>query len=268
MFMSSNKLIFSGTATLANISTDKDIKTSGFCKIEGNIESHGFKSSGRLSGTGNILAHGYFKNSGSMNLLGSIFTEDKAVLSGSTKIDGNLEAKRSLVSSGSLQISSKLNAISQVKISGRSKIGEDLTVNGILIVSGSVEAHNVRVREYINSYGSMDVFTDIKADKVVDISGKLNCRGNVAGESVLIDYKRKVKKYIWSKFPYSVNGSVNAKDLVNIDRTIIHGDIKARNVIIGQHSQVDGTIYYVDDCIIHDKANIKNNPVKINLEDL
>jgi predicted acyltransferase (DUF342 family) len=267
--MSSDKqLIFSGTATIADISTDKDIKTSGFCKIEGNIESNGFKSSGRLSGTGNILAHGYFKNSGSMNLVGSIFTEDKAVLSGTTKIDGNLEAKRSLVSSGSLRISGKLNAISQVKISGSTKIGEDLTVNGILIVSGSLGVHNVRVRDYINSYGSMVVLDNIKSDKIVDISGKLNCGGNISGESVLIDYKRKIKRFIFSKFPYSVGGSVYARDLVNIDRTIIHGDIKAQNIIIGQHTQVDGTIYYVEDCIIHDKANIKNKPVKINLEDL
>ena len=73
------QLNFSGSSTLSNFSTDKIVKTSGSCTIDGNFESNGFISSGTLKGRGNLLIHGNLKNSGNFKLIGSIFCEKKAV---------------------------------------------------------------------------------------------------------------------------------------------------------------------------------------------
>lgn len=262
------RLNFSGSSTLSNFSTEKIIRTSGSCHIDGNLESNGFDSSGSVRGQGNLLIHGNFKNSGSFKLIGSIFCENKAVMSGSTRIDGDLEVKRSLVSSGSLFISGMLKVIGQVKLSGGSEVGKGITILGTLINSGSLKTQEIKVKDSISSFGSLYVLNNITSENLIDISGKMTCHHDISCGTFLLSFKKREKKRLFVKFKHQVDGNVHAKELVSIDRAKINGDIRCRSALIGKDVQIDGTIYYVDDCIIDDKATIFHEPVKISEDQL
>ena len=263
-----DRLSFSGSSTISNLITEKMVRISGSCRIDGNIESNGFQSSGSVSGKANLLIHGILKNSGIFKLVGSIFCEGKASFSGSTKIDGDLEVKRSMLNSGSLFISGKLNVIGQVKLSGSSEIGNGIKVLGTLINSGSLKTEAIKVKENISSSGSLYVLNNIISEKLIDISGKMTCHQSISGESVLLSFKKKEKKRLFVKFKHQVDGNIEAKDLVSIDRAKVNGDIRCRSALIGRDVEIDGVIYYVDDCIIDEKAIINYKPVKISEEDL
>jgi cytoskeletal protein CcmA (bactofilin family) len=263
-----NRLSFSGSSTISNLSTEKKIRISGSCKIEGNLESNGFLSSGSVSGKGNLLIHGNIKNSGSFKLVGSIFCENMARFSGSTKIDGNLEVKRTMVNSGSLFISGKLNVIGQVKLSGSSEVGNGITILGTLINSGGLRTQAIKVKDNISSSGSLNVLNNIESEKLIDISGKMTCHQNIIGESILLSFNKREKKRLFVKFKHQVDGNIEAKDLVSVDRAKVHGDIRCRSALIGKDVDVQGVIYYVDDCIIDEKAILKNKPVKISEDNL
>jgi len=260
-------MIFSGSSIISDLVTDKAIITSGSCTLQGNLECNGFRSSGTMHGTGNILTHKNFASSGTIKLEGEIECDGNAKFSGSAKIHGNVVIKRSLISSGILNISGPLKVGLEALSSGSTKC-DSLLVNGLLSVSGSVKALEVKAGEGIKSSGSLSVTKDIDSSKFVDITGKLQAGGNIYGDNVLIDYSRKEKIVKFNRFHYFITGNIHAKDLVSINRTLVEGDIRGRSIIVERYSQVDGTIYYVDDYIIDDKAKISNPPVQIQLEDL
>jgi predicted acyltransferase (DUF342 family) len=260
-------MIFSGSSIISDLVTEKGIITSGSCILQGNLECNGFRSSGTMNGKGDILTHKNFACSGNLKLEGEIECEGNAKFSGSAKINGNIVIKRSLVSSGMLNLSGPLKVGLEVLSSGITKC-DSLLVNGLLSVSGNVNALEIKAGEGIKSSGSLSVVKDIDCSKFVDITGKLQARGNIYGDNVLIDYSRKEKIVKFKKFHYFVTGNIHAKDLISINRTLVEGNIRGRSIIIERYSRVDGTIYYVDDYIIHDKAKISNPPIQIKLEDL
>ncbi len=67
---------------------------------------------------------------------------------------------------------------------------------------------------------------------------------------------------------YEIGGNVIAKNTVDIARSHVKGDIKARKVIIRRWTQVDGTVYFADDYKIHKRAKLVNEPVRISKEEL
>ena len=58
-------------------------------------------------------------------------------------------------------------------------------------------------------------------------------------------------------------GHVYAANSADLRRTIVGGDVYARDVKIGDHVTVNGTIYYTGDLKIHPNAELLNQPVKI-----
>ena len=262
-----NNTVYSGNSIITDLITENAIVISGACIIKGNIECNGFRSSGSVQGTGNILTHKNYASSGNMKFEGTIECEENARFSGSSNIYGTIIIKRNLISSGSLNLSGPLKVGLETLSSGSTRC-DSLLVNGLLSISGSVKALEVKAGEGIKSTGSLSVKKDIDSSKFVDITGNLQVGGNLYGESVLIDYSRKEKIRKFKKFHYFITGNIYAKDLVSINRTIVQGDIRGRSIIIERYSQVDGTIYYVDDFIIDDKAKVQNPPVRIKLEDL
>jgi len=261
------RIVFSGSSTISDIKTEKDIITSGSCFLQGNLECNGFLSSGTIKGMGQILTHKNFTSSGTMKLDAKIECEGNAKFSGSARINGDIVVKRSLVSSGMLDLSGPLKVGLDLFSSGITKC-DSLLINGLLSVSGSVNALEIKAGDGIKSSGSLKVKNDIDSSKFVDITGKLQAGGDINGDNVLIDYSRKEKIVKFNKFHYFVTGNIYAKDLVSINRTVVEGDIRGRSIIIEKYSQVDGNIFYVDDYIIHDKAKISHLPIQIKLEEL
>lgn len=262
-----NTIVYSTSSIIADLETDKAIKTSSSCRINGNLECNGFRSSGSLHGIGTILTHKNFFSSGSINLKGAIECDGNAKFSGSTNIQGNIVIKKTLVNSGSFNLFGSLKVGAELLSSGHTECDE-LLVNGLLSASGNLKTLEIKAGDGIKSSGSLTVNKDIDSSKFVDITGNLKIGGNIYGDNVLIDYSRREKIRKFKNFHYFIAGSIYAKDLVSINRTIIKGDIRGRSIIIEKYSQVDGTIYYVDDFIIDDKAKVQNPPVRIKLEDL
>jgi len=261
------RMVFSGSSTISDLVTEKDIITSGSCFLQGNLECNSFFSSGTINGMGKILTHKNLTSSGTMKLDTGIECEGNAKFSGSARINGTIVIKKSLVSSGVLNLSGPLKVGLELFSSGVTKC-DSLLINGLLSVSGSVNALEIKAGDGIKSSGSLKVKKDIDSSKFVDITGKLQVGGNIYGDNVLIDYSRKEKIVKFNKFHYFVSGGINAKDLISINRTVVEGDIRGRSIIIEKYSQVEGNIYYVDDYIIHDKAKISNLPIQIKLEEL
>jgi cytoskeletal protein CcmA (bactofilin family) len=262
-----SSMVFSGNKIISDLVTDKAIITSGNFTLQGNLECNGFRSSGSMHGKGTIITHKNFASSGTLKFEGEIECDENAKFSGSANISGNIIIKRTFICSGALNLLGNLKVGLEALCSGLTKC-DNLLVNGLLSISGRLEALEVEAGDGIKSSGTLSVMKDIDSSKFVDITGKLNVGGNIYGDTVLIDYGRKERILKFIKFNYIVNGNIHAKNLVSIDRTLVEGDIRGRSIIIEKNSQVKGNIYYVDDYIIHDKAKITKPPIQIKLEAL
>ncbi|MFX1326380.1 MAG: hypothetical protein ACFE8N_15630 [Promethearchaeota archaeon] len=220
----------SGSAKISGGKLDKSIRISGSGKINGDLECKGLTASGSLKGSGNLTVHGDVSSSGSFIIAGFLYGDEDADFSGSTQI-GNL-----------------------VKLQGG------------LEVSGSFKAgHFVTVDQEIILTGSSNINGNLSSGKNVTINGSTNVEGNVVGESVLFGSSDTIKI---KKQHYRVHGSIHAKNSVEIIRTAVAGDVRGKDVSIGQGSEIFGDVYYVDNLEIHKKAKLAKEPIQIKLDEL
>ncbi len=219
----------SGSAKISGGIINKSIRVSGSGKINGDLECDGLTSSGSLKGSGNLNAHGDVSSAGTFSIAGFLYGDEGADFSGSTQI-GNL-----------------------------------VNIQGTLIASGSFKAgHFVRGEQGVTLSGSSTINGNLSSGKKIEIEGTTHIEGNVVAEDILIGASETIKK----KQRYRIHGSVLAKNIVNIARAHVEGDIKGRDVTIGKGSEILGNIYYVDNIEIHKKAKPSNEPIQIKIEDL
>ncbi len=218
-----------GSAKISGGKTNKSIRISGSGTINGDLVCNGLTTSGSLKGSGNLTVHGDISSSGSFNIAGSLTGDESADFSGSAQI-GNL-----------------------------------INIQGSLIASGSFKAgHFVRGEQEIKFSGSSEINGNLSSEKSISIDGSTYIEGNVVAEDVLFGVQReKIRKQ-----HYKIHGSILTKNNVDVIKTHVEGDIKGRNVTIGQGSEILGTVYYVDNIEIDKKAKLANEPTQINLEEL
>ncbi|MFX1601211.1 MAG: hypothetical protein ACFFB6_11500 [Promethearchaeota archaeon] len=218
-----------GSAKISGGKTNKSIRISGSGKINGDLECNGLTSSGALTGSGNFTSHGDISSSGSFNIAGFLYGDESADFSGSTKI-GNL-----------------------------------VNIQGSLIASGSFKAgHFVRGEQGIRLSGSSDINGNLSSQKSINIDGSTYIEGNVVGEDVLFGVSENIRK----RQHYKIHGSILAKNKVDIIRTDVEGDIKARDITIGKGSEVIGNVYFVDKIEVDKKAKLNNEPIQISVDEL
>ncbi len=219
----------SGSTNISGGKIDKSIRISGSGIINGDLECNGLTSNGIIKGSGNLTVHGDVSSSGSFNIAGFLTGEEDVDFSGSTEI-GNL-----------------------------------INIQGSLVVSGSFKAgHFVRGDKGISLSGSSEINGNLSSEKKITIDGTTYIEGNVVAEDVLFGVSReKIKKQ-----HYRIQGSILAKNNVDIIRSHIEGDIKGKEVAIGQGSEILGNIYYVDNIEIDKKAKLANEPTQIDLGEL
>jgi len=58
-------------------------------------------------------------------------------------------------------------------------------------------------------------------------------------------------------------GKITATNTIDITGTFVDGDVKGRNVRIGQGTEISGAVYYIDSIERHQKATLTNEPVQI-----
>ncbi|MHA2035206.1 MAG: hypothetical protein ACW972_09180 [Promethearchaeota archaeon] len=219
----------SGSANISGGKLEKSIRVSGSGKINGDLECNGLTSSGSLKGSGNLNVHGDISSAGTFNIAGFVYGDEGADFSGSTRI-GNL-----------------------------------INIQGTLIVSGSFKAgHFVRGEQGVKLSGSSTINGNLSSEKKIDIDGTTHIEGNVVGEDVFFGPSENIKR----KQHYRIHGSILAKNNVNIMKTHVESDIKARDVTIGKGSEVLGTVFYINNIDIDKKVKMANEPIQINEEDL
>ena len=140
-----------------------------------------------------------------------------------------------------------------------------INIQGSLIASGSFKAgHFVRGDQGISFSGSSEINGNLSSEKKISIDGSTSIEGNVVAENVLFGLAReKIKKQ-----HYKIQGSIFAKKNVDIIKTHVEGDIKGKDVTIGQGSEILGNIYYVEGIEIDKKTKLANEPTQINLDEL
>jgi cytoskeletal protein CcmA (bactofilin family) len=219
----------SGSAKISGGKLNKSLRLSGSGGINGDLECNELTSSGTLKGSGNLTVHGDVSSSGSFNIAGFLYG------------DGSMD------------------------FSGSAQIGNLIRVQGALVASGSFKAgHFVTVDEGIELSGSSDINGNLSAQKTLKIDGTTKIEGNAVAENILFGTSEATKK----KQHYRIHGSVLAKNTVDVNRTLVGGDIKGKNVTIGRGSEIYGNVYYVDKIEVDKKAKLANEPVQITFEEL
>jgi cytoskeletal protein CcmA (bactofilin family) len=222
----------SGSGTLTEGKINDELHVSGSARIKGNFECNGFHSSGSLRGVGDLTVHGDIKSSGSFRLTGNLYGDGDFRSSGSTAVDGEVLIKGKLHSSGSLRGGKKVEAIDGIRVSGSARIeGDVLTL------------------------------------ELIEISGSSIINGNITATDVILGRERTFSRSIF-KHPNKVYGNILARNNIELNRALVEGDVKGRDVTISRGTEISGTVYYVDTIEVHDKATLTNEPVQISEEGL
>ena len=273
------RLVYSGSSTLEGITTNKRIKTSGSSKLNGIIECYAFRSSGTLKGAGEISTEADFSSSGTFRLEGSITSGKDIKTSGSAYISGELIARNDFRSSGTLKVSGLITTGGKARFGGSTTCSSGVEINGELRTSGTFRSLNVNVKEGFWGSGRVVVSNEITSQKILDLEGEAIIGGSISAQDVLFDQRNRFRRLgYWTatifqfikrvKYAYRVKGNIYAKESLEIDRSMVGGDIKARNVKLGRFTKVEGTIYYAENCEIHKKAKLAHEPLKVKLEEL
>jgi len=218
----------SGSGSLSAGQIDDNISVSGSVKINGDFECNGFRTSGSLRALGNLTVHGDIKSSGSFRVMGALYGSNNAKFSGSTTVEGGIEIKGELVNSGSLRSGEKVEALQGIRLSGSTKVG-----------------------------GGLFSQKDINIDGSTTIKGDLNGDNVYIGVHAIITGRKKTRR------PYIVDGSIFAANNVEIHNSLVIGDVKGRNVKIGNRTDVSGNVYYIDTIEVDAKATLAQAPIQI-----
>jgi len=222
----------SGSGKLVGGRIDDELHVSGSVRIAGDFECNAFGSSGSTRVEGNLTVNGDVKNSGSFRLMGSLHADGDVRFSGSTSIGGEISVKRNLVNSGSLRAGNKIEVLQDIKFSGSSRVQGNIISQKDIVISGSATIH-----------------------------------GSITGADISIGRERLFSRSIY-KHPNKVYGEIIARKDVNLIGTFVDGDVRGHDVRIGRGTEVVGTVYYVGDIQVHEKAILAHEPVKVNIENL
>jgi len=221
-----------GSGRLTGGKIDDELHISGSVRITEDFECNGFSSSGSTRINGDLTIHGDIRNSGSFRHHGSLYVEGDAKFSGSTSVDGEILVERDLANSGSF------------------RAGNKITVHGDINFSGSTRVQGA-----------------IISRKDIIISGSGTIHGNITGVDILIGRERLFKRSIY-KHPNKIYGDIISRKDLKLIGTLVDGDVRGYEVVIGPGTEILGTVYYISDIQVHDKAILANDPVKVNIENI
>ncbi len=222
----------SGSGKLSEGKIDENLQSSGSVRLQGDFECMGLRSSGSLRGAGNLTVHGDVKSSGSFRLAKHLRGDGNGRFSGSTTVVGAILIEGVLVNSGSLSVGLKVEAQGGIRFSGSSRIQRGVFSQNNIIIDGTTTIN-----------------------------------GDVQGYDVFIGHERRFTRKLF-KQPYKISGSILAKDNAELIGTYVGGDVRGMNVIIGIGTEVSGTVYYVNNIEIHNKAKVSHGPIQIAANDL
>ncbi|MCF2141266.1 MAG: hypothetical protein K9W44_14505 [Candidatus Lokiarchaeota archaeon] len=196
---------------------NRDIKVSGSCRSDGDIECHFFKASGSVHIGGNLIALEGISSSGSFKVDGTVQSEEDAKFSSSVKVGGNVIVGENLKSSSSFQCKGRLSVEEEAHFSSSAKIGEEVIV-GELHVSSTFLTGGLLTSDGDAKFSSS---AHIEGDCVIGgglkASSSFNCRGSVQvdedakfSSSATINENVLVSGYLHASSNFSAGGKVVA----------------------------------------------------------
>lgn len=215
----------SGSSTLPEGKINESLVASGSTRINGNLECEEFKSSGSLKGSGDLSVLGDFRCSGTFRLKGSLTVDGDAKSTGSTIIDGGILIEGRYSKSGTLKTGKQVEAQEGIKISGLTNIQGNLM-----------------------------------SKKEVVLRGNTTVDGNIKAEDVFIGMPIDRRPL---KHPYKVHGNIVADNEVHIKKTFVAGDVKGRDVKLGNGTEVVGAVYYIDSIEVSSRVTLAKQPIQI-----
>jgi len=218
----------SGSGSISAGKIDDHISVAGSLKINGDFECTGIRTSGSLRALGNLTVLGDIKSSGSFRVAGALYGDNNAKFSGSTTVEGGIEIKGEFGNSGSLRSGEEIEALQGIRLSGSTKVG-----GGVF------------------------------SQKNINIDGSTTIKGNINGDNVYIGVHSATIGRKKHKHPYIVDGSIFAANNVEIYNTFVQGDVKGRNVKIGNRTDISGNVYYIDSIEVDAKATLAQAPIQI-----
>jgi cytoskeletal protein CcmA (bactofilin family) len=222
---------FDGLAKIPAGKILQDIKISGFGRIDGDFECDGLHTEGLLRSKGNLVIHGDFKCEGAFTCKGKLKCDQDVHIEGATSFREGVYVKGALHIEGAFKCRDNIRAIKSALFAGSTKVKGDLS-----------------------SHGTIKIF------------GRGRIYGNVVGENVIIEKSDKVK------LPFSrrslITGDIAVKGNITIDNIKVIGEIQGRNVHIGENSEIQGNVFYVDEIDISSGALLMHEPVKISADQL
>ena len=234
--LTQDSLTVSGAATIAGGKILKDIRISGAGKISSSVECRSLRCSGAVKTLGNIIAHGEVKCSGSFRCDGNLKGDENATFNGSAKIAG------------------------------------DVVLNGNLTVSGSFKSSkNTQTVKGAVFAGSTTIGGNLLSENSIKIGGKARIEKNILCENILIEGRRTVfESWFFRKQKKLVNvmGNIIAQNEVDVQDVHVYKNIKGRIVKLGPNTQIDGTVYYVEDLFLSDSVKLVKEPKKISQDEL
>ena len=222
----------SGSTSFSGQKIDDDLISSGSVRLQGNFECIGLRSSGAFRGGGDLTVHGDIRSSGAFRLASNLIGDGNAKFSGSTRVGGALTIRGALSNSGSLRVGGKVECQEGVRFTGSSRV-----------------------------HGS------VSSQKTIVIDGTARIEGGIKGGEVYIGHERLFSRKLLRQ-PYKVGGSILAKENVELIGTYVGGDVRGTDVKIGIGTEISGTVYYVNNIEIHNKAKINHGPIQITMNDL
>jgi len=220
----------SGSGKISGGKINKSIRISGSGRINGDFECNGLTSSGSLKASGNLTAHGDISSSGTFSIAGFLYGDEAAEFSGSTQVGNVIKVQGSLTASGSFKAGHFVTSDKVIKISGSSNINGNLSAEENIIINGST-----------------------------------NIEGNVVASDVLFGGSGAFKL---KKQHYRVQGRIHAKNIVEIIKTHVGGDVRGKVIRIGEGTEILGNVYYADIIEVDKKAKLAHEPIKIGLDEL
>ena len=222
---------FDGLAKIPAGKILQDIKISGLGKIDGDFECDSLSAEGLLRAKGDLVINGDFKCEGAFTCKGKLKCEQDVHIEGATKISKSINVDGSIHIEGAFKCKDQVRAIAGASFAGTTTVKGDLLSHGTIKILGR---------------------------------GKIS--GNIVGENVII------KKSYDVKTPFSkrslIMGDIAVKEKVSVDNIKVLGEIQGRIVNIGDNSEIQGNVFYVDEINISPEALLIHEPVKISVEQL
>ncbi|MHA1674362.1 MAG: hypothetical protein ACTSYI_12135 [Promethearchaeota archaeon] len=221
---------FNGFSKIGGGIIPRNISVAGMAEITNNVECGDIQVSGTLRARGNIISHGKMSNAGVL------------------RVDGSVELHGTFDSSGSSTFRDKFSCYGNLTSSGL------LKCRGKVILKAKALFH-----------GATRIQSDVISNSSIESNGVTIVRGNVAAHSLKVwPYEAGLKIKPLKKLTESViHGNVLVKDLAEIKRTRIYGDLYAFSILIGEDSNVEGTIYYVDSIEVDSNVSLPRPPKQI-----